>query len=81
MTEWLAKQIHTGYKKPLPILSFPCVSVLGITVRELISDSSLQARGMRLVAERTDAAACRIVSTICFTIASVIVGKWCARTW
>lgn len=57
MTEWLAEQIHTGYKKPLPILSFPCVSALGVTVRELISDSTLQARGMRLVAERTDAAA------------------------
>lgn len=57
MTKWLKDQIHTAFKKPLPILSFPCVSILGISVRELISDSTLQARGMRLVAERTDAAA------------------------
>ena len=30
---------------------------MGISVRELISDSEAQARGMALVAERTDAAA------------------------
>lgn len=44
-------------KKALPILSFPCISLLGVTVRELISDSELQAKGMLAVAERTDAAA------------------------
>ena len=44
-------------KKPLPILSFPSVSLLGVSVRELISDSDLQARGMAEVAKRTDAAA------------------------
>jgi uroporphyrinogen decarboxylase len=46
-----------GNKKPIPVLSFPCVSLLGITVRELISDSELQAKGMKLVADRTDAGA------------------------
>ena len=44
-------------KKPLPILSFPCVSLLGVTVRELILDSELQAKGMKAVADRVDAAA------------------------
>ena len=44
-------------KKPLPILSFPCVSLLGVTVRELIACSDLQAKGMKAIAERTDAAA------------------------
>ena len=57
MTKWIADLMHTGKKKPLPILSFPCVSSLGITVRELISSSSLQAQGMQLVAQRTDASA------------------------
>jgi len=56
MKQW-AEQLCGGNKKPLPILSFPCVSLQGITVRELISDSDLQAKGMKLVAERTDAAA------------------------
>ena len=57
MKQWLESLKSTGAKRPLPILSFPCVSLLGITVRELISDSSLQAKGMKAVADRTNAAA------------------------
>ena len=57
MKRWLESIKNSKVKKPLPILSFPCVSLLGITVRELISDSELQAKGMKAVAERTDAAA------------------------
>ena len=57
MTAWLDELRHTTKKKPLPILSFPCVSLLGTTVGRLTSDSDLQAEGMRLVACRTDAAA------------------------
>lgn len=44
-------------KKAMPILSFPAVQLLGVSVKELISDSCRQAQGMRLVAQRTDAAA------------------------
>ncbi len=57
MKQWSNSLKNKGAKKPIPILSFPCVSLLGITVRELISDSDLQAKGMKLVAERIDAAA------------------------
>ena len=57
MKEWLASLKGTGAKKPIPILSFPCVSLLGVTVRELISDSELQAKGMKAVAEKTASAA------------------------
>ena len=57
MKQWIDSLKGTGEKKPLPVLSFPCVSLLDITVRELISDSELQAKGMKLVADRTDAAA------------------------
>ena len=57
MKEWIESLKGTGAKKPIPVLSFPCVSLLGITVRELISDSELQAKGMKAVADRTDAAA------------------------
>ena len=57
MKQWFETLKGTGAKKPLPILSFPCVSLLGVTVRELISDSELQAKGMKLVADRTNAAA------------------------
>ena len=57
MKQWVADFIGTHPKKPMPILSFPSVSLLGISVRELISNSTLQARGMQAVAENTPAAA------------------------
>ena len=57
MREWIENMRQAELKKPMPILSFPSVQLLKISVKELISDSSLQAEGMRLVAERTDAAA------------------------
>lgn len=44
-------------KKALPVLSFPAIQLMGITVNELISDSSLQAKGMKLIVERVEAAA------------------------
>lgn len=55
MREWLKGLPES--KKAFPVLSFPCVSLLGCTVRELISDSESQAKGMALVASRTDSAA------------------------
>ncbi|MBR6765005.1 MAG: uroporphyrinogen decarboxylase family protein [Clostridia bacterium] len=55
MKNWL--NALNDSKKPLPILSFPSVSLMGISVRELINDSTLQAQGMKRVQERTNAAA------------------------
>ena len=40
MTAWIEQMRGNGMKKPLPVLSFPCISLLGVTVRELISDSA-----------------------------------------
>ena len=57
MKEWIASLKGTGAKQPVPILSFPCVSLLGVTVRELISDSAFQAKGMKMVADRIAAGA------------------------
>ena len=55
--KWFENLKLSNSKKPLPLLSFPCVSLLGVSVREVISDSDLQARGMKAVADRIDAAA------------------------
>ena len=44
-------------QKAFPVLSFPAVQLMGISVKELIADASAQARGMKLVAQRTDRAA------------------------
>lgn len=57
MKNWIEEMKGVKAKKPMPVLSFPCISLLGITVRELISDSELQAKGMLAVAEKTDSAA------------------------
>jgi len=57
MKSWIEEQRGPHAKKPLPVLSFPCISLLGITVRELISDSKLQAKGMKMVADKTNSSA------------------------
>lgn len=57
MKKWLEELLLAPEKKALPILSFPAVQLLGISVKELISDSEKQALGMKLVAERTDSLA------------------------
>ncbi len=57
MKQWLNELRAAEIKKPMPVLSFPSISLMGITVRELISDSATQAKGMKLIAERVDAAA------------------------
>ncbi len=57
MKQWVEELRAQKVKKALPILSFPCVSLLDIPVSELISDSERQANGMRLVAEKIDSAA------------------------
>ncbi len=57
MKQWVRDQIAAPVKKGVPVLSFPSTQLLGITVKELISSSELQAKGMKAVADRTPAAA------------------------
>ncbi len=57
MKQWLKDMVDAPKKKSMPVLSFPAVQLMGITVRELINDSELQAEGMRLVAERVPSSA------------------------
>lgn len=57
MKQWVADTMQKTEKQPLPILSFPSIQLLGITVKDLISDSDLQAKGMKAVADRVPAAA------------------------
>jgi len=53
MTKWLAELI-AGEKKPFPVLSYPAVQELGITVEDLVHSAEKQADGMRLIADRYD---------------------------
>lgn len=57
MTQWARDLISTPVKKALPILSFPSVQLLNVSVKELIGDSSLQATGMHAIATQLDTAA------------------------
>ena len=57
MKQWAADLIAASHKNPLPLLSFPCVRLLDVTVKELLMDSALQAKGMKLVADRVPSAA------------------------
>ncbi len=52
MKQWVTELIECKEKLPIPILSFPCVQLLGVSVKELISNSNLQAKGMKAVADR-----------------------------
>lgn len=57
MNRWVKELLQEEKKRPVPVLSFPAIQLMGITVKELISSSDLQAEGMRLVAERVNSAA------------------------
>ena len=57
MTKWIEDMIDSPVKKALPILSFPVIQKMNITVQELISDSGLQAEAMKVIADSTDACA------------------------
>ena len=57
MKKWAADLLAADKKLPLPVLSFPSVTLLGIGVKELISDPELQAKGMKAVADRSRASA------------------------
>ncbi|MCL2044686.1 MAG: uroporphyrinogen decarboxylase family protein [Treponema sp.] len=54
MYNWVEQMIYTERKKALPILAFPAVQYLYVTVRELVADPVHQAIGMRMIAENYD---------------------------
>lgn len=52
MRIWKENVIASDYKRGVPVLSYPSVQLMGISVKELISSSSKQAQGMKLIADR-----------------------------
>jgi len=57
MRQWLEEQKASKVKKALPVLSFPCIQLMGISVNDLISNSDTQAKGIKLVSDKCDSAA------------------------
>lgn len=52
--KWISEIMNSKTKKPLPILSFPGIQIIGAAVSELVRDGALQAKCMQAVAERYD---------------------------
>ena len=57
MKQWVQDMIAAPRKKPMPILSFPCVQLMDVTVQQLCTSADLQAEGMKLIANRVDSCA------------------------
>ncbi|MDD2361996.1 MAG: uroporphyrinogen decarboxylase family protein [Oscillospiraceae bacterium] len=57
MTNWFSQMIAFEEKKAMPILFFPSIQLLNISVVDLISDSKNQANGMRLISDKVNSAA------------------------
>ena len=57
MKKWITDMINIPVKPAIPVLSFPCISLMGISVNELVNDSELQAKGMKMVADRVKSGA------------------------
>lgn len=57
MKNWLKEVLETDIKKAMPVLSFPSISLMGISVVDLISSSDKQSMGMKLISEKCDTAA------------------------
>ena len=51
MKEWLKAQTASPVKKAMPLLSFPAIDRLGYSVKEVVTDSSLQAKAMKYVSD------------------------------
>ena len=52
MKEWTQNVIASPRKEAIPVLSFPAIQLLNISVKDLISDSETQANGMIAIAKR-----------------------------
>lgn len=52
MQQWKMDVINNPIKRGMPILSFPVTNLMGISVKDLISDSDMMAKGMKMLADR-----------------------------
>ena len=57
MNKWVADTIASQKKQALPVLSFPAIQKMGITVKDLINSTDKQAEAMKIVADTWPTAA------------------------
>ena len=54
MQKWKNEIINNPVKKAMPFLLLPCIQKTGINVNQLLSDSTLLAKGMKIISDNTD---------------------------
>ncbi len=74
MMQWVDDAIAAKEKQGFLILSFPAIQKMGISVRELVQSSDLQAQAMKLVADLTPKA-CASVSMMDLSIEAEAFGS------
>ncbi len=60
MMEWVDNVLASEKKQGFLVLSFPAIQKMGITVKDLIASSDLQAQAMKIVADSTPEAAASV---------------------
>lgn len=60
MMEWVDNTLAAEKKQGFLVLSFPAIQKMGITVKELIASSDLQAKAMKIVADETPEASAAV---------------------
>lgn len=60
MTQWIDQTIAAEKKNGFLVCSFPAIQKMGITVKELIASSDVQAKAMKLVADECPEATCSV---------------------
>ena len=74
MMKWVDDAIAAEKKQGLLVLSFPAIQKMGITVRELVQSSDLQAQAMKIVADLTPEA-CGSVSMMDLSLEAEAFGS------
>ncbi len=57
MSKWMEDIQNAPVKKPLPVLSFPGIQILGMTVSQMVESAENQAKCMKAIADKFDCAA------------------------
>ena len=57
MSKWIEELKNSPIKKPLPVLSFPGIQLLGMTVKQMVESADNQAKCMKAIADKFDCAA------------------------
>ena len=52
--KWIDSIINSKIKKSMPVLSFPGVQLIDVTVNDLVKDGTLQAKCMKAIADKYD---------------------------